>query len=49
MLARCAQRESEQRKNVLGDVAEVLDLGLQAPVPLVLLEEFVLVEEAVLC
>lgn len=49
MLVGCAQMESEEWKDVLGDVAEVLDLGLQAPVPLVLLEELVLVEETVLC
>jgi len=33
---------------ILGDVTEVADLGLQAPVPLVLGKEGVLVEEAVL-
>jgi hypothetical protein len=35
------------RQDVLGDVAEVLDLGLNAPVPIVLLEKLVLVEETV--
>lgn len=32
--------------NILGDVTEVLDLGLEAPVPFVLGKEGVLVEEA---
>lgn len=34
------------REAVLGDVAEILDVGLQSPVPLVLLQQRVLVEEA---
>lgn len=33
--------------NVLSNVAEVLDLWLDAPVPIVLGKQFVLVEEAV--
>jgi hypothetical protein len=32
---------------ILGDVTEVADLGLQTPVPLVLGEQGVLVEEAI--
>jgi len=32
---------------ILGDVAKVLDLGLNAPIPFVLLQEFMLVKEAV--
>lgn len=35
----------KRREDILGDIAEVLDLGLQAPVPLVFLEKLVLVEE----
>ena len=35
--------------DILGDVAEVLDLGLQAPVPLVLRKQRVLVEESATC
>ena len=35
------------REDVLGDIAEVLDLGLNTPVPIVLLEKLVLVEETV--
>lgn len=34
-------------RHVLGDVTEVADLGLQTPVPLVLLEKLVLVKETV--
>jgi hypothetical protein len=34
-------------QDVLGNVAEVLDLRLNAPVPIVLLEKLVLVEETV--
>jgi hypothetical protein len=34
-------------QDVLGNVAKVLDLGLNTPVPIVLLEKLVLVEETV--
>lgn len=35
------------RQDVLGNIAEVLDLGLNTPVPIVLLEKLVLVKETV--
>lgn len=46
VISKCNVDRSEC-SDVLGDVAEVLDLGLETPVPVVLGEELVLVEETI--
>lgn len=38
--------DREPREDILSDIAEIADLWLQAPVPLVLGKELVLVEES---
>jgi hypothetical protein len=35
-----------EKQNILCDITKVLDLGLQTPIPLVLQQQWVLVEES---